>query len=87
MFEIAELSQLDVIRTHPLVRSRILAEVDGLPIWELSIGSEEEQVPTLGLYAGIHGNERIGSQVLLAWLEHTLSCLAWDSSLQDRLKK
>jgi hypothetical protein len=87
MFEIAELAQLDVIRKHPNVRSRILTEVDGLPIWEISIGAEDETVPTLGLYAGIHGNERIGSQVLLAWLEHTLSCLAWDSSLQDRLTK
>ena len=87
MFEIAELAQLDVIRKHPSVRARVLTEVDGLPIWELTIGAEDETVPTLGLYAGIHGNERIGSQVLLAWLEHTLSCLSWDRSLQDRLSK
>jgi len=86
MFEIAEFSRLEMIRSHPLVRSRVLAEIDGFSIWELSIGSEEKNVPTLGLYAGIHGNERIGSQVLLAWLEHTLSCLAWDSALQQRLK-
>lgn len=87
MFELDELAQLDAIRSHPLVRSRVLTEIDGLPIWELTIGAEDETVPTLGLYAGIHGNELIGSQVLLAWLEHTLNCLAWDRSLQERLKK
>lgn len=87
MFELDELAQLEAIRAHPLVRSRMLVEIDGLPIWELSIGAEDETVPTLGLYAGIHGNELIGSQVLLAWLEHTLNCLAWDRSLQNRLKK
>ncbi len=87
MYEVAEQSQLEILRTHPLVRSRILTEVDGLPVWELTIGADDDRiVPTFGLYAGIHGNERIGSQVLLAWLEHLLNGLSWDHMLKARLQ-
>lgn len=82
----SEFHQLERLQQHPLVRSKMIAEVSQQPIWELSIGSQQRNVPTLGIYAGIHGNEHIGSQVVMTWLEHLVSCLAWDSILQKRLE-
>jgi hypothetical protein len=82
-----ELEQLERLLEHPDLRHRILTTVDDLPLYEIEIGSQADNVPTLALYGGIHGNERIGSQVLLAWLEHLVTRLAWDSTLHHLLSK
>ena len=58
-----------------------------LPVWRLEMGSTDPDAPVAGIFGGIHGMERIGSQVLLAWLESLVSRLAWDVSLQDLLQK
>jgi hypothetical protein len=58
-----------------------------LPVWRLEMGSTDPDAPVAGFFGGIHGMERIGSQVLLAWLESLVSRLAWDVSLQDLLQK
>lgn len=82
-----ELEQLERLLSHPELHHRILGEVDGLPLYEVELGSREDGVPTLALYAGIHGNERIGSQILLAWLEHLIARLAWDETLHHLLTR
>lgn len=82
-----ELEQLERLLTHPQVRHRVLETVDDLPIYEIELGAEQDNMPTLALYGGIHGNERIGSQILLAWLEHLVARLAWDTTLQHLLQK
>jgi hypothetical protein len=82
-----ELDQLERLLSHPELHHRILGEVDGLPIYEVELGARGDNVPTLALYAGIHGNERIGSQILLAWLEHLIARLAWDETLHHLLTR
>ena len=38
-----------------------------LPVRVIEIGSRSDKVPVIGFFGGVHGVERIGSQVLLSW--------------------
>jgi hypothetical protein len=58
-----------------------------LPVWCLEIGSTDLRAPAIGFFGGVHGMERIGSQVLIAWLETVLARLRWDSHFAALLKK
>lgn len=57
------------------------------PIWTLSIGSQNPEHPVLGFFGGVHGIEKIGSEVLFAYLRTIFSLLKWDEAFQERLKK
>jgi len=74
-----------------LLRSRVLAEVaDGdqrLPLYALELGSERPDRPVLILCGGIHGIERIGSQLLLAELATLIHRIPWDAGLQHCLEQ
>jgi Predicted carboxypeptidase len=71
-------------------RTEILAESsDGhvtFPIHKITIGSEDPTAPVLGLTGGVHGLERIGSQVCLALMHSLIELLKWDKSLNERFK-
>jgi murein tripeptide amidase MpaA len=76
---------------HPdLVRIKTLGVVkesrDEYPIHALEIGSEDKSVPTLGLFGGVHGLERIGTQVLLSYLYNLEQRLNWDNDLREQFK-
>ncbi|OXY83370.1 M14 family zinc carboxypeptidase [Oceanimonas doudoroffii] len=78
-----------VRRGAPALRSRVLTNVqDGhwqLPVYALELGSSSATAPVLLLCGGVHGIERIGTQLLLAQLATLLQRLHWDSSLQQLL--
>lgn len=61
--------------------------VDGmkLPIYALEMGSRSPEAPTLALVGGIHGIERIGTQVILAYLKTLLRQREWDRELDQML--
>lgn len=52
-----------------------------LPVYRVDLGSERADAPALVLVGGVHGLERIGSQVVMAWLSSLLSRMAWDGAL------
>ncbi len=87
-----ELLQLQhcVSRDLPLMRSRVLVELEHrgqtLPVYQLTLGSEAADVPVLFVVGGVHGVERIGAQVVLAFLETLIQRLAWDESLSVGLR-
>ncbi|MNJ94663.1 Zinc carboxypeptidase [compost metagenome] len=56
------------------------------PIHKLTFGSEDPQAPVLGFIGGVHGLERIGSQVCVSLLNSFCELLLWDKSLQETLK-
>lgn len=58
-----------------------------LPLVSLHFGCSNPEAPVLALFAGVHGLERIGSQVVLALLQSFSETLLWDEILQDTLKK
>lgn len=58
-----------------------------LPIQQLTLGRNEPGAPTLVLVGGVHGLERIGTQVVLAYLETLLGRIPWDRSLNQQLEE
>ncbi len=58
-----------------------------LPVVSLALGSPEPAAPALGFFGGVHGLERIGTQVVLSFLRSLLKRLAWDETLQWQLQR
>ncbi len=93
MASFEELQRLQKIYNYknPLVRVQNLATVQvkehQLPIVGITIGTEDRTKPTFGLFAGVHGLEKIGTHVALHFIEVLLEQLEWDKELQDRFKK
>lgn len=84
----AELEQLRPLLSHPALQVTALLHLDDLPLYRLGLGASAAQAtPTLLLVGGIHGSERIGSQILIGWLTHLLSRLQWDHTLQHLLQR
>ena len=55
-------------------------------IYTASIGSRDPLAPALGFFGGIHGLERIGSQLILHYMRALLFRLEWDVLLQQQLE-
>lgn len=83
--QIRELTRLkcDYMRVEELGTVRCKDHV--YPITSFIFGSERRDVPTLGLFGGVHGLERIGTHVIVAFLETLIKQLQWDTDLQKSL--
>lgn len=86
-----ELGELEALirRGGSMLRSRVETEVVvdrvRLPVYSVELGSTRPDAPALGLFGGVHGVERIGSQILLAFLHSLLARLEWDPLLRHQL--
>lgn len=81
----------DFAAAHPdLVGLETLATVESdrgdFPVYGLSIGSQDKTLPTVCLVGGVHGLERIGTQVVLSYLNTLDKRLRWDSDFREQLK-
>lgn len=56
------------------------------PIHALVIGSKDRTHPTLGLFGGVHGLEKIGSDVVLSFINTLRNRLSWDEDLIRELE-
>ena len=56
------------------------------PVHSFTLGSESTDVPCLIYVGGVHGLERIGTDVVLAFLETLIQRLDWDHSLINGLE-
>lgn len=56
-----------------------------LPFYVLEMGSNAPLAPTMVLIGGVHGIERIGSQVILSFLRTLLRRLEWDPTAHEQL--
>ena len=68
------------------VACEVSAGEQRFPLYQLSLGNPDPKLPAIGFFGGIHGLERIGTQVLLSFLRGLLSRLAWDKSLHHLLQ-
>lgn len=57
------------------------------PLVAMSFGSKDPQAPVLGLFGGVHGLERIGTQVVLALMNSFSELLLWDEFVQQAMSK
>src|SRR6478752_3717336 len=67
------------------IEARVPVREAVLPIWSITLGNPARDVPVLGLFGGVHGLERIGAAIVIAWLRHLLARLPWDGAVQDLL--
>ncbi|MEM6956570.1 MAG: M14 family zinc carboxypeptidase [Myxococcota bacterium] len=87
-----ELDDLEALleRLKGTARIRTLAYSDGaggLPVYGLTLGSEDRSKPTLCIVGGVHGLERIGTRVVLAYLHTLTELLQWDATLRSALER
>jgi hypothetical protein len=57
------------------------------PLLAMSFGNPNPQAPTLALFGGVHGLERIGAQVVLALMRSFSELILWDELLKHSLEK
>ena len=57
------------------------------PVYAITLGSDDPAAPAVGFFGGVHGLERIGSRVVIAFLAQLVARLAWDESLQALLAR
>ena len=73
-----------------MVSSRILGEIPykdlRFPIYSINIGSQDKSVPCLGLFAGVHGVENVGTHVLLSFLRTFFVTMGWNEELRKMLE-
>jgi len=72
-FRVEKLGEVSVKKQH-------------LPIYGVIAGSYDKKVPTLGLFGGVHGIEKIGSQMIINHLKYISKQIEWDESLADLLQ-
>ncbi len=73
-----------IARVEELAKVR----VDGheFPIHSIILGSTDKSAPTVALVGGVHGLERIGTQVIVAYLESLIEQWSWDEDIALRFK-
>jgi hypothetical protein len=88
-----ELVELEALleRIEPHARIQVLTRVAvrdrSLPVYAIALGTTEPSAPSLAFIGGVHGLERIGTQVVLAYLSTLSGRLAWDRVLTDTLSR
>lgn len=82
-------SILDMNDPHVSVRTLcdVSASEHRFPIYEISLGGTDPGLPAVGFFGGVHGLERIGTQVLLAFLRTLLERLKWDGLFRTHLER
>ena len=56
------------------------------PVYAIALGNPSHDVPAVGFFGGVHGLERIGAQVVIAYLQSLVMRLRWDTSLRRQLE-
>ena len=87
--ELAELASI-VDDARGLIDSRLACEVmcsgRRFPVHVLTLGNPDPAVPAVGFFGGVHGLERIGAEVVIAYLRSLAMRLRWDTLLHRQLE-
>ena len=92
-FKFPELEQLERIieRFGDKARTQVIEQIHykdlEFPIHCITLGSTEPDVPVLAFFGGVHGLEKIGSEVILSYMETISQLLDWDEEFLARLEK
>jgi hypothetical protein len=73
-----------------MLELRVMCEVSAgarsFPVYAITLGNPAPGVPAVGYFGGVHGVERIGSAVVLAFLRSVIMRLRWDETLHHQLE-
>lgn len=87
--ELVELQRL-IDEGQPYLEARVVGEVRAgerqFPLHVLTMGNPDPDVPAVGFFGGVHGLERIGAEVVMAYIRHLVSRLPWDAVLHQHLQ-
>ncbi len=87
-----ELAELEALiaqlggRAETEIVSHITYKNHTFPIYCISLGSTKPEAPVLAFFGGVHGLEKIGSEVILSYLHTIIQLLEWDEELHARLQ-
>jgi hypothetical protein len=84
--ELERIIELGRGRMETRVACEVTAGEKRFPVYRLSLGNPDPDLPGIGFFGGVHGLERIGTQVLLYFLRSLLARLQWDRSLHHLLE-
>ena len=73
------------------LETRVACEVkmpsgEAYPVHVIALGNPDPKVPAVGYFGGVHGLERIGAGVVIAYLQSLVMRLQWDSTLHKQLE-
>jgi hypothetical protein len=87
LFELERIVE-EGMRHRMEVRTLCEVETGGLrlPVYALALGNPDPGMPAVGFFGGIHGLERIGTQILLVFIRSLLKRLQWDPVLHQQLE-
>lgn len=92
-FKFPELEQLEQIielfgnRARTEVIEQVQYQALEFSIHCITLGSNRPDVPVLAFFGGVHGLEKIGSEVILSYMQTLSQLLDWDEEFQARLEK
>ena len=87
-----ELIELERIITEGAdhLDARVVCQVSAgdqnFPVYAITLGNPSPSVPAVGFFGGVHGLERIGAEVVIAYLRSLVMRLQWDSMLHKQLE-
>jgi hypothetical protein len=64
----------------------VQAGTRSFPVLTATIGSSDPNAPAIGFFGGVHGLERIGTQLILDYMRALLRRLEWDTLLHEQLR-
>ena len=70
-----------------VVRTVSLASGQRFPVYAIGVGNPAPGVPAVGFFGGVHGLERIGAEVVIAYLQNVVTRLQWDTTLHQQLEQ
>ena len=70
-----------------VVREVSTASGQRFPVYAIGVGNPGLDVPAVGFFGGVHGLERIGAEVVIAYLQNVVMRLQWDTTLHQQLKR
>ena len=80
---------LELGRPHlqvQVVRHVTMASGQRFPVYAIGVGNPSMDVPAVGFFGGVHGLERIGAEVVIAYLQNVVMRLQWDTTLHQQLQ-
>lgn len=88
--ELAELEKI-IERIKPHAKIEVLDTIEykthKFPLYSIALGNLNPAAPTLAVFGGVHGLERIGSKVALSYLKTLCGLLDWDDGIHHTLSK
>lgn len=85
--ESESVGDFEVIANCPrgFISGKLFSSIDTLPVYKISFGTRDKSAPLLVIVGGVHGLERIGTQVAKALMFSFNELAKWDQNLKAML--